>query len=528
MIFRRLMHGTCHRVLSDRLKNPCNVNPLFFVRLMSDNAGESYMATRLEMLEKHKINPYPHGFKTDTSVAQIINKYQVLQTGEVADNSYKIGGIITNIRESGRKLKFIDVLSDGNRIQLKLHATSFSSLEEFENQTTWARRGDRIGVEGRPCRTKSGELSLNCFKVILLAPCLHILPKNTLENTTKRLSRRYLDILTNPNLRETLVTRSKIIRFIRRYLEGKDFLEVETPILGNSVGGASANPFVTYHNEMEIDLYMRVAPELYLKQLVVAGFDRVFEIGKLFRNEGIDHSHNPEFTSCELYMAYSDYTGLMALTNNMFKELTKKLNLSGRANLAEVDFSSDYQRLEFLPAIESAVNAKLPDPDQLTSDDSFRFLVDLCSSKELVVQAPVTVPRMLDKLAANFVEPNLQQPTFLVDHPIIMSPLAKSKPENNSLAERFELFAGGLELCNAYTELNDPEIQRTNLAAQAGLLDPEAMLPDEGFCRALEYGLPPTAGWGCGIDRLTALLTNNTNIRETITFPLIKPKIIQP
>jgi len=273
---------------------------------------------------------------------------------------------------------------------------------------------------------------------------------------------------------------------------------------------------------------MRVAPELYLKQLVVAGFDRVFEIGKLFRNEGIDHSHNPEFTSCELYMAYSDYTGLMALTNNMFKELTKELNLSGSANLAEVDFSSDYQRLEFLPAIESAVNAKLPDPDQLTSDDSFRFLVDLCSSKGLVVQAPVTVPRMLDKLAANFVEPNLQQPTFLVDHPIIMSPLAKSKPENNSLAERFELFAGGLELCNAYTELNDPEIQRTNLAAQAGLLDPEAMLPDEGFCRALEYGLPPTAGWGCGIDRLTALLTNNTNIRETITFPLIKPKIIQP
>jgi len=285
---------------------------------------------------------------------------------------------------------------------------------------------------------------------------------------------------------------------------------------------------VTYHNEMEIDLYMRVAPELYLKQLVVAGFDRVFEIGKLFRNEGIDHSHNPEFTSCELYMAYSDYTGLMALTNNMFKELTKELNLSGRANLADVDFSSDYQRLEFLPAIESAVNAELPDPDQLTSDDSFRFLVDLCSSKELVVQAPVTVPRMLDKLAANFVEPNLQQPTFLVDHPIIMSPLAKSKPENNSLAERFELFAGGLELCNAYTELNDPEIQRTNLAAQAGLLDPEAMLPDEGFCRALEYGLPPTAGWGCGIDRLTALLTNNANIRETITFPLIKPKIIQP
>jgi len=230
------------------------------------------MATRLEMLEKHKINPYPHGFKTDTSVAQIINKYQVLQTGEVADNSYKIGGIITNIRESGRKLKFIDVLSDGNRIQLKLHATSFSSLEEFENQTTWARRGDRIGVEGRPCRTKSGELSLNCFKVILLAPCLHILPKNTLENTTKRLSRRYLDILTNPNLRETLVTRSKIIRFIRRYLEGKDFLEVETPILGNSVGGASANPFVTYHNEMEIDLYMRVAPELYLKHVLLLTF----------------------------------------------------------------------------------------------------------------------------------------------------------------------------------------------------------------------------------------------------------------
>ncbi|XP_023330626.1 lysine--tRNA ligase [Eurytemora carolleeae] len=484
---------------------------------------ENFKRLRVEGFKRSGVEMYPSGYKIDSSVRSILDRYEKMEKGQTVDKSYKIAGIVTNIRDSGRKLKFVDMLSDGKKIQIKLHSNSFLNQEEFELNTRWMKRGDRVGVQGSPCRTKSGELSLNSNHVTLLAPCLHVLPSSPIENPTKRLSKRYRDILTNPELRRTLVSRSNIIKFIRHFLEEREFMEVETPILGNAVGGASATPFLTYHKEMKLDLFMRIAPELYLKQLIIAGFDRVFEIGKLFRNEGIDASHNPEFTSCEFYMAYADYTDLMQLTQALFSELCQAHNFQPRHGSIELDFIKPYSRLEFLQALESALDTKLPEPADLHHQDSFKFLLDICTRKEIPVSAPLTVPRLLDKLASALLEPNLVQPTFLINHPMIMSPLSKPSPGNPDIAERFELYAGGMELCNAYTELNDPEIQRKTLLTQSGMSDPESMLPDEGFCTALEYGLPPTAGWGCGLDRLTALLTNTTNIRETITFPLIKP-----
>jgi len=498
--------------------------PVSQPRGFCDQVPESYKDQRLKQLRNENMELYPNRYAVTSTVNDVLEAYSSLYKGETRSEVHSVAGIITSIRESGKKLKFIDLWSEGGKIQLKVHASNFASAAEFQQITRWIRRGDRIGVEGHPCRTKAGELSIQCSKVTLLAPCLRSLPSKALENNQKRLRRRYLDILLNPELRTTLVNRSKIISFIRRFLEARQFLEVETPILANSAGGASANPFITHHNELNLDLFMRVAPELYLKQLVIAGFDRVFEIGKLFRNEGIDASHNPEFTSCEFYMAYANYEDLMELTNQMLSTLVREHGFTPRtADNTDLDFTSQYQRLQFLPALENALDTKLPDPTQLEDSDSLRFLSDLCERKDVRVVGPRTVPRLLDKLASAMVEPNLVQPTFLIHQPMIMSPLAKPCQDNHALAERFELYAAGLEVCNAYTELNDPEIQRKTLQAQAGMFDPEGMVPDEEYCTALEYGLPPTAGWGCGIDRLTAILTNTDTIRETITFPLVKP-----
>jgi len=480
---------------------------------------------RIDKLKLTRKELYPSNFKVTCDVATILEKYSYLEKGEVvsSDQETSIAGMISNVRSAGKKIKFIDLINNGDKIQLKVHAEHFSSLEQFNQQIDSLRRGDRIGAVGNPCKTKTGELSIDCCQVELLAPSLRIMPLK-LESGQKKLQRRYVDILTNSHLRSTLVTRAKIIQHFRAFLQHRGFLEVETPILANNVGGAAAEPFLTHHNEMNMSLYMRVAPELYLKQLIIAGFDRVFEIGKLFRNEGVDPSHNPEFTSCEFYQAHATYTDLMKLTNQLFSSLVQDLKLEPTlSNGTKIDFTTEYKQIEFLPSLEQALNKDLPTPDQLNNqDDSLRYLLEICKSIDLSVRPPFTVPRILDKLFSHLIEPSLVQPTFVTKHPMVMSPLAKPDPESPHLAQRFELFVAGLELCNAYTELNDPQIQRSTLAQQACLSDAESMLPDEDYCTALEYGLPPTAGWGCGIDRLTAILTNNTSIKDTITFPLTK------
>eukprot|EP00088_Acartia_fossae_P000062 TRINITY_DN10017_c0_g2_i1.p1 TRINITY_DN10017_c0_g2~~TRINITY_DN10017_c0_g2_i1.p1 ORF type:complete len:565 (-),score=64.51 TRINITY_DN10017_c0_g2_i1:109-1770(-) len=494
---------------------------LFLKRQFCDD-NSTTVNQRIERLKSSHNILYPSGFKVTHAVSDILEKYANLYTGEVAVDTVAIGGMFSSIRSSGKKIKFIDMIGNGSKIQLKVHANKFSSTQDFLDQIDALTRGDRIGVVGKPCRTKSGELSIDCSQVELLSPCLRVMPQK-IESGQKRLRRRYIDYLTNPDLRSTLVTRARIIKLFRQFFDELDFMEVETPILAHNVGGASAAPFITHHNEMKTNLYLRVAPELYLKQLVIAGFDRVYEIGKLFRNEGVDPSHNPEFTSCEFYMAFATYKDLMTLTNQLFSKLVNELNLEPKHEGTLIDFSSEYKRIEFLPSIEQAINRDLPPPSELNNnEDSIKLLTSLCKELNITIPPPVTVPRILDKLFSKLIEPELIQPTFVTKHPMLMSPLAKPDSENPHLAQRFELFATGLELCNAYTELNDPMIQRATLAQQAGLADPEAMIPDEDYCVALEYGLPPTAGWGCGIDRLTAILTNNSTIKETITFPLTK------
>ena len=323
-------------------------------------------------------------------------------------------------------------------------------------------------------------------------------------------------------LRDIIVTRARVIRYIRQFLEERSFLEVETPVLGVKVGGANARPFKTWHNEMGQELSMRIAPELYLKQLIIGGFDRVFEIGKLFRNEGVDQTHNPEFTSCELYQAYSDYNDLIQLTEELLSGLVSHLQLSPSHQNQPLDFSAPFQKVEFLPSLQSASNQSFPPAEELGSPDSLRFLKSVCKENKVEVEEGVTARHLLDKLVGRLVEPELVQPTFLLHHPLIMSPLAKQHRSLPGLAERFELFIGGKEVANAYTELNDPILQRQRLALQAedGLSDPEAMLPDEDFCVSLEYGLPPTAGWGAGIDRLVMILAQTQSIKDVITFPL--------
>ena len=354
----------------------------------------------------------------------------------------------------------------------------------------------------------------------MLSPCLRNLPADHFDISHKRYKRRYLDFMINNKSRELIITRAKVIKYLRQFLENRDFLEVETPVLGDSVGGANARPFLTWHNDMGRQLSLRIAPELYLKQLIIGGFDRVFEIGKLFRNEGVDHSHNPEFTSCEFYQSYADYNDLIGMTEELLSGLVHSLDLSPSHGDTQLDFTAPFNKVEFIPSLEDASNKQFPSPEDLDSDESLKFLQSVCDDHDIDTAGLVTVPRLLDKLMSRLVEPELVQPTFLLHHPLIMSPLAKQHRSVPGLAERFELFISGREVANAYTELNDPDIQRAALLAQAGSADPEAMIPDEDYCTALEYGLPPTAGWGAGVDRLVMVLTDTQSIRDVITFPL--------
>jgi len=480
----------------------------------------AFKSQRLKALKD--VEKYPHKFYASADVKQVLDKFSIIKSGEKYEEHLSICGMVTNIREMSKKLKFVDLDGGGHKIQLKLSSMSYHNSQDFINDSNNIAKGDRIGVTGYPMRTKSGELSVLVEKLTLLAPCLRQLPSSGFEVSQKRFRKRYLDFMINNTSRDVIVTRSKIIKYMRNFLENRGFLEVETPILGTSFGGAAARPFTTLHNDMEQELVMRVAPELYLKQMVVGGFDRVFEIGKQFRNEGVDHSHNPEFTSCEFYQAYADYNDLMQMTEDLLRGMVEELGLEPKHNGKDIHFQEPFTRLAFIPSLESACGTSFPSSSELDSVDSFKFLQSMCTKYGVQVGNFVTIPRMLDKLMGRLVEPELIQPTYLVHHPKLMSPLAKEHREVEGLAERFELFIGGKEVANAYTELNNPEEQRAMLISQAKMEDPEGMVPDEDFCISLEYGLPPTAGWGCGLDRLVMILCNQDHIRDTITFPLQK------
>ena len=383
--------------------------------------------------------------------------------------------------------------------------------------------GDIVGIEGTVFKTKTGEISIKASSVVLLSKSLQILPEkfHGLKDTDTRYRQRYVDLIVNPDVRDTFIKRSQIIREIRNYLDNKDFIEVETPVLTPNAGGAAARPFTTHHNALDQDLFLRISLELYLKRLIVGGLERVYEIGRVFRNEGLSVRHNPEFTLLELYQAYTDYYGMMDLVEDLFRNVADKVLGTTKVIYGEdeIDLSKPFERLTMVEAVKKYANI---DFDQIEDEATAKAL-----AKEHNIKYEDRHKRgdILNLFFEEYVEDHLVQPTFIMDHPVEISPLASRKPEDPDYTERFELFITRREMANAFSELNDPMDQRGRFEAQEALRaagDDEANETDEDFLTALEYGMPPTGGIGIGIDRFVMLLTNSAAIRDVLLFPTMK------
>jgi lysyl-tRNA synthetase class 2 len=435
----------------------------------------------------------------------------------------KVAGRLIALRDQG-KAAFGHIQDADGKLQIYFRKDSLGE-EKYKEAMDIIDIGDIIGVEGELFRTMTGELTVEVFDYKLLAKSLRALPEkwHGLKDVEQRYRHRYLDLIANARVREIFKLRSKAIRSLREYLESKGFMEVETPILQPVASGALAKPFVTYHNALDMNLFLRIAPELYLKMLVVGGYNRVFEIGRNFRNEGIDTTHNPEFTMVEFYAAYLDYNDLMEMTEELMRKILMdtvgKLQITWEGQ--ELDFSKPFRRLPFFDALKEKTGK---DKDFFLNEDKAREF-----AKEVGIPKAdeLTHLKLLDKLFEHFIEEDLIQPTFVIDFPKILSPLAKTHRNDPDLVERFELIINKQEIANAYTELNDPEDQRKRFLQQIvekEMGDEEAMDIDENFLMALEYGLPPTGGEGIGIDRLIMMLTDSPSIREVILFPTLRPE----
>ena len=518
-----------------------------------DMDDEQYASYRLKQFEQYKINPYPHHFKTDFNLSNFKETFNFLKNDEKDEAILlRINGRVMLKRKSSKKLYFYTLSGNDTTIQIMISQNYYYDEEEFYQMTNIISRGDFIGVIGIPYRSKTGELSIIPRKMVLLSPCLKQLPKDIFDKNGKQLSvyhnkeqrfrNRHLDWILNSHHRNVLKTRSKIIRFIRNYFDERDFYEVETPTLNLIPSGANATPFKTYLNAFEMDTFLRIAPELKLKQMIIGGFDRVYEIGKQFRNEGVDRTHLPEFTSLEYYQQGADYYTLMDTTEELLNSLVLKINqnplvkynlepdMDGIEKEIEIDFSTPFKRLDMKTSLLEAINQKIPEfsfPENLFTDEAREYLVSTLDTLGVECSEPKTTARMLDKLVGEFIEPQCINPTFIINHFQVMSPLAKYHRDDSQITERFELFIGGKEVCNAFTELNNPLVQQQLFEAQVSdkkLGDTEAQIKDTEFINALKYGLPPTGGFGMGIDRLVMFLTNNNSIREVVTYPTMKPQ----
>ena len=439
---------------------------------------------------------------------------------ELEGKTVRIAGRVMSKRVMG-KASFCNVQDLPGNIQVYVARDSIGeeSYADFKKYDV----GDIVGIEGEVFKTKTGEISVHASQVILLSKSLQILPEkfHGLTNTDIRYRQRYTDLIMNKDVKDTFVKRSKIISAIRRYLDGQGFLEVETPMLVSNAGGAAARPFETHYNALDEDVKLRISLELYLKRLIVGGMERVFEIGRVFRNEGLDTRHNPEFTLMELYQAYTDYYGMMDLTENMFRYVAQEVCGTTVIPYAEetIDLGKPFERLTMVDAVKKYAGV---DFDQIPDTAAAKKLAD---EKGVHYEERHAKGDILNLFFEEFVEEHLIQPVFIMDHPVEISPLTKRKPDKPDYVERFELFIYGREMCNAYSELNDPIDQRERFKAQEAALaagDEEANTTDEDFMNALEIGMPPTGGIGYGIDRLVMLLTNSPAIRDVLLFPTMK------
>ena len=476
---------------------------------------------RLDSLSKIRargIDPYPHSYHPSHTVREAVTLFE--QQGDSSQDILLAGRIMS--KRSMGKMSFLDIRDSSGKIQLSLRydllgRERYEFLQDIDI-------GDIIGAEGKLFRTKAGELTLEVSDFAMLCKSLRPLPEkwHGLADVEKRYRQRYLDLISNEESKSIFTLRSKIITAIRSFLDEQGFMEVETPVLQPHAGGALARPFVTHHHALDEDLYLRIALELHLKRLVVGGFDKVYEMGRAFRNEGISVRHNPEFTLLECYQAYSDYNDMMRLVEEMLVHIAQEA--LGNTNLAcngkTIDLGLPWQRLYLREAIKEYCGIDFEDYPDAAS------LRTRMAELGMEVDPGKGRGRLIDELISTFVEPKLIQPTFLLDYPVEMSPLAKKKRGDDRLVERFEGFVAGMEIANAFTELNDPLEQRERFRQQLKeqVADEEVEIADEDFLQALEYGMPPTGGLGIGIDRLVMLFANQQSVREVILFPQLKTK----
>jgi lysyl-tRNA synthetase, class II len=486
----------------------------------SDSIRESRLQKLTELVDKG-INPYPYSFDRNASALELQQKYAALEPGQDTEDTYSVAGRIMAMRNSGM---FIDLMDSTGKIQIFCHKENLP--EEKVKLLKLIDIGDIVGATGVIRRTPRGELSIKVKNYKILAKSLQQLPEkfHGLTDKETRYRQRYLDLIMNEEVRETFVKRSKIIQEIRDFLINQGFLEVETPMLQTIAGGALARPFTTYHNALDMPMYMRIAPELYLKRLLVGGLsEKLFEINRNFRNEGLSPKHNPEFTMLELYQAYVDYNEMMVLTENMISQIaqkvlgTMKINFQGK----ELDLTPPWNRMTMIGAIKQFTGVDFT--DKITAQEAEAEAKNL----GIEIEENCSWGKILDKIFEEMVEPHLIQPVHIIDYPRDISPLSKPHRNNSRLVERFESRINGWEIANAFSELSDPIDQRRRFEQQAEARaqgDQEAQEIDEDYINALEYGMPPAGGLGVGIDRLIMLLTDSPTIRDVIAFPTMKPK----
>lgn len=489
--------------------------------VLTENEINEQMQVRIDKMhkiEEHGWKPFGYRFLYTHRAADIAAQFDELSEKET---EVKMAGRIMAIRGHG-KTCFMDMQDKTGRIQVYVRKDVIG--EENYALIKLMDIGDTVGITGTAFRTHMGELSIKANFVEMLSKSLRPLPEkwHGLKDVETRYRQRYVDLIVNPEVRDTFVKRSQIIRSVREVLDSHDFLEVETPILNTIAGGAAARPFISYHNALDMQVYMRIAPELYLKRLIVGGMDRVYEMGRVFRNEGIDNRHNPEFTSVEIYQAFADYRDMMDLTEEVVVKTAEKVLGTTTINYegTTIELASPWKRMSMIEAVKEYSGKDFTDVTDLEEARA------IAKELNVAIEPSFGIGKIINACFEEYVEDKLIQPTFITGHPKEISPLAKSNPENPEITDRFEAYIYGREICNGFTELNDPIDQKERFLKQVEERangDEEANMMDEDFVNALEYGLPPTGGLGIGIDRLVMFLTNSSTIRDVLFFPTMKP-----